>query len=167
MAVADAHMLRRTSSTSTCSHCSWLRRYQWQSDRSWRCQAHSRRLHHLGTCIAAGATVSPLETFGWVTSTPPNGQLDRSALKSVANAGLATASNQLLETTPEHRNLTTGDPGCAGWTRSPNDPGVAAYRKKLRAENGVNITGAARVPTQSIASKRSGMFPPVQHSAPA
>ena len=36
--------------------------------------------------------------------------------------GLETPPAADIETTPEHYNLIGGDPVCAGWTRSYDDP---------------------------------------------
>lgn len=80
--------------------------------------------------------------IGWNASVPPNGFHNR-ALAEEANSndnpfGLATPVGEVeIETTPEHRNLVSGDPRCAGWTRSYDDPGVAALRQRLRDRNGI------------------------------
>ena len=99
----------------------------------------ARRLGHLQSCLtAADPSVhgdAAVKGFGWVAAVPPNGRLNRASLATVANGGLATAANE-LETTPEHRNHTEGDPSCEGWVRTPTDPGVAAFRARLQAENG-------------------------------
>lgn len=47
------------------------------------------------------------------------------------------APDFVIETTPEHRNLVAGDPDCADWVRSPDDPGVQARREHLRGANGI------------------------------
>lgn len=76
---------------------------------------------------------------GWFEAVPPNG--GRTPASSGANnnpLGLDTPEPEIIiETTPEHRNLVDGDPSCVGWTRSPDDPGVAALREKLRRHNGL------------------------------
>lgn len=76
---------------------------------------------------------------GWFRNVPPNG--GRTPAKSGANnnpLGLDTPEPQIvIETTPEHRNLVDGDPSCVGWTRSPDDPGVANLRENLRLNNGL------------------------------
>ena len=52
--------------------------------------------------------------------------------------GLATPVGEVeIETTPEHRNLISGDPRCATWTRSYDDPGVVELRQRLRERNGI------------------------------
>ena len=83
---------------------------------------------------------SLLQNAGWNASVPPNGFINRpESLETNDNpAGLATAEAQIeIETTPEHMNLVSGDPACAGWTRSHDDPGVAELREKLRRDNGI------------------------------
>ena len=81
-----------------------------------------------------------LAGVGWHSSVPPNGFANRQvATNYVSNdnpLGLATPENE-IETTPEHRNLIAGDPGCAGWTRSYDDPNVVALREKLKKHNGI------------------------------
>jgi hypothetical protein len=83
-----------------------------------------------------------LAGLGWNAAVPPNGFADRRAV--VANVyndnplGLATPLGEVeIETTPEHRNLVAGDPRCATWTRSYDDPGVVALRQRLRERNGI------------------------------
>ncbi len=76
---------------------------------------------------------------GWHASVPPNGFARRPRMPDTSNSnplGLDTPDNE-LETTPEHRNLAAGDPMCAGWTRAYDDPHVAAYRERLRHDNGI------------------------------
>ena len=52
--------------------------------------------------------------------------------------GLATEVGDVdIETTPEHRNLVAGDPRCADWTRSYDDPNVVALREHLQEHNGI------------------------------
>ena len=78
--------------------------------------------------------------LGWYSDVPPNGFANRpSRVESNSNElGLATPEPIVeIETTPEHRNLVAGDPSCAGWTRAHDDPGVAALREQLRANNGI------------------------------
>lgn len=78
--------------------------------------------------------------IGWVAEVPPNGFRNRPSADLYASNdnpdGLATPENE-LETTPEHRNLAAGDPGCLGWVRSYDDPQVSAYREFLAANNGI------------------------------
>ena len=77
--------------------------------------------------------------LGWHESVPPNGFDHRPAMPGPTNSnplGLDTPANA-LETTPEHRNLTAGDPACIGWTRAYDDPNVVALREKLRRRNGI------------------------------
>lgn len=77
---------------------------------------------------------------GWFSNVPPNGFQAR-ALHQASNnndLGLDTPEPEVeIETTPEHRNLVAGDPTCATWTRTPDDPGVVALRERLRANNGI------------------------------
>ena len=50
--------------------------------------------------------------LGWHSAVPPNGFANRPAAPTTSNSnplGLATPENE-IETTPEHRNLTAGDP---------------------------------------------------------
>ena len=79
-------------------------------------------------------------SFGWNADVPPNGFHNRrDASASNDNPlGLATAVGDVdIETTPEHRNLVAGDPRCADWTRSYDDPDIAALRQVLRERNGM------------------------------
>jgi hypothetical protein len=77
---------------------------------------------------------------GWFSEVPPNGVQNRPrTLESNSNVlGLNTPEPDIeIETSPEHRNLTAGDPFCADWVRSPDDPGVRALRAELRTNNGI------------------------------
>jgi hypothetical protein len=82
---------------------------------------------------------------GWFTNVPPNGfqgrSLDATSVVGEANnnpLGLDTPEPDIeIETTPEHRNLVGGDPTCADWVRTPDDPGVQALRQRLRDHNGI------------------------------
>lgn len=81
-----------------------------------------------------------LGNAGWNATVPPNGFINRP--KKAANndnpLGLASPGAEIeIETTPEHMNLVAGDPSCIGWTRSYDDPNVAALRQKLQRENGI------------------------------
>lgn len=81
-------------------------------------------------------------TYGWNASVPPNGHANRTDGADTASndnpLGLATQPGEVeIETTPEHLNLVAGDPRCAGWTRSYDDPGVVALRERLRQRNGI------------------------------
>jgi hypothetical protein len=83
-----------------------------------------------------------LAGLGWNASVPPNGSADRRAAAAAAYndnpLGLSTPVGEVeIETTPEHRNLIAGDPRCATWTRSYDDPGVVALRERLRERNGI------------------------------
>ena len=51
--------------------------------------------------------------------------------------GLETPPADDIETTPEHYNLIGGDPACAGWTRSYDDPNVVQLREQLKRHNGI------------------------------
>ena len=77
--------------------------------------------------------------LGWHSSVPPNGFANRPRTPDKSNSnplGLDTPENE-IETTPEHRNLIAGDPTCADWTRSYDDPNVVALREKLNQHNGI------------------------------
>lgn len=81
-----------------------------------------------------------LNNVGWNANVPANGFINRP--KNTANndnpAGLSTSASSIeIETTPEHLNLVSGDPACAGWTRSHDDKGVVALRDHLRKHNGI------------------------------
>jgi hypothetical protein len=83
-----------------------------------------------------------LAGLGWNRAVPPNGFVNRPpAVGDASNdnpLGLATPVGEIeIETTPEHRNLVAGDPRCATWTRSYDDPGVVALRARLRDRNGI------------------------------
>jgi ectoine hydroxylase-related dioxygenase (phytanoyl-CoA dioxygenase family) len=78
--------------------------------------------------------------LGWHSSVPPNGFANRPAAPTGSNSnplGLDTPENTEIETTPEHYNLIAGDPSCADWTRSYDDPNVVGLRERLNAENGI------------------------------
>jgi hypothetical protein len=80
--------------------------------------------------------------LGWNADVPPNGRANRAARDAAASndnpLGLATLPGDIdIETTPEHLNLVAGDPRCATWTRSYDDPGVVALRERLRERNGI------------------------------
>ncbi len=88
--------------------------------------------------------------IGWNADVPANGFHNRTAdADSTADtasnvstndnpAGLATEVGEVdIETTPEHRNLVAGDPRCANWTRSYDDPDVTALRERMRERNGI------------------------------
>ena len=83
---------------------------------------------------------SDLTDVGWYAEVPPNGFVNREVSDTyVSNdnpLGLASPANE-IETTPEHRNLISGDPGCRTWTRRYDDPHVVAYREHLRQHNGI------------------------------
>ncbi len=82
--------------------------------------------------------------IGWNAAVPPNGFANRPQGSAVAHAtndnplGLDTPMGEIeIETTPEHRNLVSGDPSCRDWTRAYDDPHVVALREKLRRDNGI------------------------------
>ncbi len=80
--------------------------------------------------------------IGWNADVPPNGFHNRIADDGAASndnpTGLATGVGVVdIETTPEHRNLVSGDPRCADWTRSYDDPGVSELRNHMRERNGI------------------------------
>jgi len=79
---------------------------------------------------------------GWNVAVPPNGFHNRARQETPGSndnpLGLASPVGEIdIETTPEHRNLVTGDPRCADWTRSYDDPNVVALRERLRDRNGI------------------------------
>lgn len=77
---------------------------------------------------------------GWFSEVPPNGFVTRPELRATNDNpdGLYFEPiDPAIETTPEHRNLASGDPTCLGWERRPDDPGVVALRDDLRANNGI------------------------------
>jgi len=80
-------------------------------------------------------------TVGWNSVVPPNGFHNRANDPADSNdnaLGLATPVGEVdIETTPEHRNLVSGDPGCSDWTRSYDDPNVIRLRQHLIANNGI------------------------------
>jgi hypothetical protein len=83
-----------------------------------------------------------MTALGWRASVPPNGFANRRAVsEDLYNdnpLGLDTPVGEIeIETTPEHRNLISGDPRCATWTRAYDDPGVVALRERLRQRNGI------------------------------
>ena len=90
---------------------------------------------------------------GWNVEVPPNGFHNRAAAAAdVSNdnpLGLATPVGDVdIETTPEHRNLVTGDPRCATWTRAYDDPNVSQLRDHLAERNGIDgleVVDAANV----------------------
>lgn len=90
--------------------------------------------------------LDPLEQFavlGWNRAVPPNGFINRQAAANDPYndnpLGLETPVGEVeIETTPEHRNLVSGDPRCADWTRSYDDPGVTALRQRLWEHNGID-----------------------------
>lgn len=90
--------------------------------------------------------------IGWNVDVPPNGFHNRSASRDASNdnpLGLSTPVGDVdIETTPEHRNLVAGDPRCAEWTRSYDDPGVVALRQRLWDRNG--IVGLEVVPSADV-----------------
>lgn len=83
-----------------------------------------------------------LAGLGWNAVVPPNGFHNRRAAPEDPYndnpRGLDTPVGELeIETTPEHRNLVSGDPRCATWTRAYDDPGVAALRARMWERNGI------------------------------
>jgi hypothetical protein len=81
-----------------------------------------------------------LKNAGWNESVPPNGFINRpKTIKNNDNPnGLsASVSDVDIETTPEHMNLVSGDPSCANWSRSYDDPDVVKLREHLRSRNGI------------------------------
>ena len=80
---------------------------------------------------------------GWNADVPPNGFHNRALGEDVGSndnqIGIATPVGEVdIETTPEHRNLVAGDPRCATWTRTFDDPKVVALRERMRKENGID-----------------------------
>ena len=83
---------------------------------------------------------------GWNSEVPPNGYHNRTAVAADASndnpLGIATPVGEVdIETTPEHRNLVAGDPRCATWTRSYDDPNVVRLRARLEQVNGIKDLG--------------------------
>jgi hypothetical protein len=83
-----------------------------------------------------------LAGLGWNAAVPPNGFHNRQAAPEDPYndnpQGLDTPIGEVeIETTPEHRNLVSGDPRCAGWTRAYDDPGVVALRARMWERNGI------------------------------
>ncbi len=94
------------------------------------------------TTATTASRVGRLHGLGWNASVPPNGFQNRRAVEpdpyNDNPLGLATPVGEIeIETTPEHRNLIAGDPRCADWTRTPDDPHVVALRNRLRDRNGI------------------------------
>lgn len=90
----------------------------------------------------SATSLDRLAGLGWNASVPPNGFANRlAAADDPYNdnpLGLDTPVGEVeIETTPEHRNLISGDPRCAGWTRTYDDPGVVALRERLAERNGI------------------------------
>jgi len=80
--------------------------------------------------------------LGWNADVPPNGFANRPRADRTASndnpLGLATEPGDVeIETTPEHLNLVSGDPRCADWSRSFDDPDVVALRQRLCERNGI------------------------------
>jgi Phytanoyl-CoA dioxygenase (PhyH) len=91
---------------------------------------------------ATGSTMRRLAGLGWNAAVPPNGFHNRRAAPvdpyNDNPLGLGTPVGDVeIETTPEHRNLVSGDPRCAAWTRSYDDPGVVALRERMWQRNGI------------------------------
>ena len=89
------------------------------------------------------AMFDQLAKLGWNESVPPNGHANLAAVAESAYndnpLGLATPMGAVeIETTPEHRNLTSGDPRCATWTRRYDDPNVVALRERMLDRNGIS-----------------------------
>lgn len=83
-----------------------------------------------------------LAGLGWNAAVPPNGFHNRRAAASDPYndnpLGLDTPVGAVeIETTPEHRNLVSGDPRCADWMRAYDDPGVVALRERMWERNGI------------------------------
>ncbi len=75
---------------------------------------------------------------GWFAEVPPNGVRPRPLTQATNDNPLGLdAPETYLETTPEHRNLTAGDPSVVGWTRAYDDPNVVARREHLRRHSGI------------------------------
>lgn len=101
--------------------------------------------------------------IGWNSDVPPNGFHNRATLDPGTNdnpLGLATPVGDVdIETTPEHRNLVAGDPRCATWTRSYDDPGVTALRERMHGHNGIaglEVVDAAEVERATEIFHRDG-----------
>jgi hypothetical protein len=103
--------------------------------------------------MKATTPVDRLAGLGWNASVPPNGLTNRRTETESADndnpLGLGTPIGEVeIETTPEHRNLISGDPRCATWRRAFDDPGVVALRARLRERNG--LPGLEVVPAREV-----------------
>src|SRR5215210_851225 len=106
------------------------------------CARSSRKRFQENAMTQQASVFDRLAGIGWNESVPPNGFVNRRAVSEDPYndnpLGLATPVGEVeIETTPEHRNLIAGDPRCAGWTRSYDDPGVTALRERMRERNGI------------------------------
>lgn len=101
-------------------------------------------------------------SVGWNAKVPPNGRANRTddAATNDNPRGLATDYGDAeIETTPEHLNLVAGDPRCAAWERTYDDPGVSALRERLRERNGIDgleVIDAADVERATTLFHRDG-----------
>ena len=88
---------------------------------------------------AATDTQARPSHLGWHSSVPPNGFANRAVTQTTNSnpLGLETPPAEDIETTPEHYNLIGGDPACADWTRSYDDPNVVQFRERLNRYNGI------------------------------
>jgi hypothetical protein len=115
-----------------------------------------------------------LAGLGWNARVPPNGLHNRrSAPADPYNdnpLGLDTPVGDVeIETTPEHRNLVSGDPRCAGWTRAYDDPDVVALRERMRERNGIpglEVCAPDEVERAALLFHRDG-FVAVRDAVPA
>lgn len=112
-------------------------------------------------------------TIGWNAAVPPNGFHNRAGHETANNDnpdGLATDVGDIdIETTPEHRNLVSGDPRCADWTRAHDDPNVVALRERLWERNGIpglEVVDPADVERATTLFHRDG-FVAVRDALPA
>ena len=112
-------------------------------------------------------------TIGWNAAVPPNGFHNRAGHETANNDnpdGLATGVGDVdIETTPEHRNLVSGDPRCADWTRAHDDPNVVALRERLWERNGIpglEVVDPADVERATTLFHRDG-FVAVRDALPA
>ncbi len=110
------------------------------------------------------ATLNRLAGLGWNESVPPNGFHNRRAAPTDTSndnpLGLDTPVGVVeIETTPEHRNLVSGDPRCATWKRTYDDPDVKALRRRMGERNGIpglEVCGPDEVERAAMLFHRDG-----------
>ena len=114
--------------------------------------------------LSGTESMARLAEFGWHEHVPPNGFAARLVTTQPDSndnpLGLATPVGEVeIETTPEHRNLISGDPRCATWTRAYDHPGVVALRERMRQHNGIaelEVVDPAEVERAAMLFHRDG-----------